>query len=228
MEELDNIQKIEKVNQYIKDIQNKLDSSEYITHIFSEFIKPVQYLEVSLPDLNVYLTSLRTSVDGHFYHKNYKDFRAPYVLIHNNVFKKNKIIINEDSLAHELQHYFDWRDGIESTRIKNILNPEGGISSEYYNNPGERRAYTIQYLRQYFQKVKLGKMPDNFVKFYNDFFKKTDGREYYQYLSLENRQTFNNYLQEFYNKLLERKYSVGNIIREEFEIFLDKDNILKI
>ena len=208
MAEQNNIQKIEEINAIISEIQNKINRGEYQTGILSEFVKPVKYLHVALPYLNVYLTPIKTGVDGHFFHKDYKDFKAPYILIHNNVFKRNKVVLDEHSIAHELQHYFDWRDGIPRTPVKSILKPEGGISSEYYNNPDEKRAYTIQFLRQYFQQVKLKRMPDNFVDFYKDFFKKiSDARKYYQYISSENRNDFDKYLQDFHQKLLERKHN---------------------
>jgi len=90
---------------------------------------------------------------------------------------------------------------------------------EKLNQLTEWRAFTIQILRQYFQRVKLKKMPENFMDFQKDFMEKTDGRKFYAYLTPENRQRFNKYLQDFYQKLLERKHLIGNAIREELRKF---------
>jgi len=90
---------------------------------------------------------------------------------------------------------------------------------EKFNQLTEWRAFTIQILRQYFQRVKLKKMPENFMDFQKDFMEKTDGRKFYAYLTPENRQRFNKYLQDFYQKLLERKHLIGNAIREELRKF---------
>jgi len=90
---------------------------------------------------------------------------------------------------------------------------------EKLNQLTEWRAFTIQILRQYFQRVKLKKMPENFMDFQKDFMGKTDGRKFYAYLTPENRQRFNKYLQDFYQKLLERKHLIGNAIREELRKF---------
>jgi len=214
--EEEHLEKIEKLNQLISEIQRKLDAGDYMIHEFSEFNKPINYIHVQLPDLNVYLSPIKTSIEGHFYYKNYKDFKAPYVLIHNNVFKKDKIIIDDNALAHELQHFLDYKQNMKFTGIKNILKPEGGINPAYYNDITEWRAFTIQFLRQYFQVVKLKKLTENFKMFFHDFFKKTNAKEFYKNLTMENREKFNEYLQKFHQKLLERKYNeLSNLISEE-------------
>jgi hypothetical protein len=188
--ERQDLEKIEEINSIIAEIQKKLDSKDYKTAVLSQYVKPVHYVWVSLPELNIYLTPIRSGIEGHFGRKDYKEFKAPYILLHNSRFKRNKILFDENGMAHELQHYIDWKKGNKFTDFKNILKPEGGINPEYYNDPTEWSAYVIQFLRQYFQAVPLKKLAQDFQSFYKDFWRKTEAKDYYKTLTSENKKKF--------------------------------------
>jgi len=206
--ERQDMQSIEEINSIIADVRRKLDNNDYQVMTISDYVKPVQFIAIKLNDLYIYLTPIKTSVEGYFFHKDYKDFKAPYVLVNNSKFKKNRIEFDENAMSHELQHYVDYKKGNKFTNTKEILKPEGGINPDYYNEPTELNAYIIQILRQYFQKVPVKKLSTDFQIFYRDFFRKTDARSFYQYLTDDNKKRFQKRIYQFYVKILKKKQEI--------------------
>jgi hypothetical protein len=208
IQERKDIEKIEIVNTIITDIKNKIRSKDYEVLDSNQYTKPLKYLHLTVNDLNIYLLPIKSSVDGYFHYKDYKEFKAPFIVMNNaRLSKLMGISFNEDSLAHEVQHYLDYKSNIPKTfDTKNMLKPEGGINPEYYNDPNEWSAYVIQILRQYIQRVKLNNLAEDFQTFYKDFFRKTYAKEYYPKLSAENQKKFQKYLYQFHQKLLAVKH----------------------
>jgi hypothetical protein len=206
--ERQDVEKIEEINAIIADIKDKIKSRDFEILDSNQFTKPLKYLHLVVGDLNVYLLPVKSGIDGFFYHKDYKEFRAPFIAMNNvRLSKLMGIKFDDDAMAHELQHYLDYKKGIPKTLDnKTILKPEGGINKEYYNDPNEWSAYVVQILRQYFQKVRLQNMAEDFQTFYKDFFRKTYAPKYYQQLTDDNKKKFQKYLWQFHQKLIDKKH----------------------
>jgi len=205
--ERQDIEKIENINAIITDIKSKISNKDYEVLDSHEYTKPLKYLHLIVNDLNIYLLPVKSHIDGYFHYKDYKEFKAPFIVMNNVRFSSfTGFLFDENSLAHEVQHYLDYKKNIPKTfDVKNMLKPEGGINPAYYNDPNEWSAYVIQYLRQYIQSVKLANLPEHFMTFYKDFFKKTNVPQYYRQLTHDNRKKFQKYLYQFHQKLLARK-----------------------
>jgi len=212
------IEKIQKINNIIKEIQRKLDNGQYIEVPVELSGKVVNYIVTRYDDLYVYLIPMRSSIEGAFHDKDWKEFKAPFVMISNARVRGNKIGFDANNMAHELQHYLDYKEGIPTVyNGQDILKPEGGIKQSYYINPNEWSAHITQLLRQYFQVVNPKKLPADFKSFYKDFFRRTDAKRYYRELDAQYKQRFIKRLYGFHQKLLERKqgdFSEADITKE--------------
>jgi len=200
------IEKIQTINVIIKEIQRLLDNGKYIEVPVELSGKVVNYIVTRYDDLYVYLIPMRSSIEGAFHDKDWKEFKAPFVMISNARVRGNKISFDANNMAHELQHYLDYKEGIPTVyNGQDILKPEGGIKQSYYINPNEWSAHITQLLRQYFQVVNIKKLPADFKSFYKDFFRRTDAKRYYRELDAQYKQRFIKRLYQFHQKLLERK-----------------------
>ena len=211
------IDKIQKINDIIKEIQRLLDNGKYMKVPVELGGKTVNYIVTRYDDLYVYLIPMRSSIEGAFHDKDWKEFKAPFVMISNARVKGNKISFDANNMAHELQHYLDYKQGIPTVYDgQDILKPEGGVKQSYYTNPNEWSAHVTQLLRQYFQAVNLKKLPEDFKSFYKDFFKRTDAKRYYRELDAEYRQRFVKRLYQFHQKLLERKHALKEGVGDRY------------
>lgn len=127
---------------------------------------------------------------------------------------KFKISYNQDTLAHELAHYYDDMVG------NRLFTSKSYDVNDYINNPTEYNAYMIQMLRKYFVTNPLNEL-GSFNEFRSKFFFDNQyNRKFYNHLEDKFRRKFMNRLYAFYVKLKERQNE--NNLNESY----DDDNIM--
>ena len=207
------IEKVEKVNELISGLKRKLDTRDY----YIKEVDGIKYVSTTISGVNIHLSDIKTNgKDGYFSHKIQGKFNPPFIVLYNSKFRRNRIGFDENGMAHELQHYLDWNTGMMQKPTKNLLLPQGGINPEYWRSDTEWNAYVIQNLREYFQKVELKRLPEDFKTFFKDLFRKTEAKRYYKNLNPEYKQRFMKRIYQFHQKLLERKHALKEGVGDKY------------